>query len=395
MRKTTPVFGRNRKPGYPCAIPLKSHTDLQRKYANINRQPLFLASFCNKFPATGDKALRRLVSQDCVRHQEVAANRPGFGRPQSPLADDRIASSKPSGSAVPESDRRPVTVLFCDMVGFTRLSSELDPEELHTLLERFFTVIDTIVDRFGGTIDKHIGDASMALFGAPVAHGNDVERAVRAALEIYASLPDLKSGDEAPLAAHIGVAVGEVVASSVGSDHHRGYTVTGEAPNVAALLLSRASSGETLVSDAVYHATSHTIAYEPFGSLAEGVQPSNRRLAPDRNAYFDRGRRLWDVLRLHDEVIEGLRRAAAHVRGSPVTIEVDAWGVDYAYLDSGGALMAPMRHMRDPRTDGVYEGTMTIQINTLAQSTPRGTTSRGCRRMRRRSSSRPISSTIF
>ena len=121
--------------------------------------------------------------------------------------------------------------------------------------------------RLGGTIHKHIGDASMALFGAPVAHGNDVERAVRAALEIHASLPDLKSGDEAPLAAHIGVAVGEVVASSVGSDHHRGYTVTGEAPNVAALLLSRASSGETLVSDAVYHATSHTIAYEPFGSL--------------------------------------------------------------------------------------------------------------------------------
>ena len=317
------------------------------------------------------------------------------GRPQSPLADDRIASSKPSGSAVPESDRRPVTVLFCDMVGFTRLSSELDPEELHTLLERFFTVIDTIVDRFGGTIDKHIGDASMALFGAPVAHGNDVERAVRAALEIHASLPDLKSGDEAPLAAHIGVAVGEVVASSVGSDHHRGYTVTGEAPNVAALLLSRASSGETLVSDAVYHATA---TRSPMSPLALWLKGFNRPIdvsAPDRNAYFDRGRRLWDVLRLHDEVIEGLRRAAAHVRGSPVTIGVDAWGVDYAYLDSGGALMAPMRHMRDPRTDGVYEGTMTIQINTLAQSTPRGTTSRGCRRMRRRSSSRPISSTIF
>jgi class 3 adenylate cyclase len=188
----------------------------------------------------------------------------GCGRP---LADDRVAPSKPSGSAVPESDRRPVTVLFCDLVGYTRLSSELDPEEVRTLLERFFSLIDTIVDRFGGTIDKHIGDASMALFGAPVAHGNDVERAVRAALEIHASLPDLKSGEAAPLAAHIGVAVGEVVASSVGSDRHRGYTVTGEAANVAAQLQSRASSGETLVSDAVYQATSHAIAYEPFGSL--------------------------------------------------------------------------------------------------------------------------------
>ena len=71
MRKTTPVFGRNRKPAYPCAIPLKSQTDLQHKYANCNRQTLFLASFCNKFPVTGDKALRRLVSQDCVRHETV------------------------------------------------------------------------------------------------------------------------------------------------------------------------------------------------------------------------------------------------------------------------------------------------------------------------------------
>ena len=90
----------------------------------------------------------------------------------------------------------------------------------------------------------------------------------------------------------------------------------------------------------------------------------------------------WDVLRLHAEVMEALRRVAARIGDAPATVGVDAWGVDYAYLDAGGALMAPMRHMRDPRTDGVYEeihrrlgreelyrrtGAMTIQINTLAQ----------------------------
>jgi rhamnulokinase len=90
----------------------------------------------------------------------------------------------------------------------------------------------------------------------------------------------------------------------------------------------------------------------------------------------------WDVLRPYAEVIEGLQRASPRVGRSAVTIGVDAWGVDYAYLDSGGALMVPMRHMRDPRTDGVYDeihrrlsreelyrrtGAMTIQINTLAQ----------------------------
>jgi class 3 adenylate cyclase len=143
------------------------------------------------------------------------------------LADASAASPAEGRSKPPEGDRRPVTVLFCDLVGYTRLSSELDPEDVHTLLERFFTLVDAIVERFGGTIDKHIGDAAMALFGAPVAHGNDAERAVRAALEIHASLPGLDSGSAIPLAAHIGVATGEVVASSVGSRSHRGYTVTG------------------------------------------------------------------------------------------------------------------------------------------------------------------------
>ena len=105
------------------------------------------------------------------------------------LADAGVAPPAEGRREAPEGDRRPVTVLFCELVGYTRLSSQLDPEEVHTLLERFFTLVDAIVDRFGGTIDKHSGDAAMALFGAPVAHGNDAERAVRAALEIHASLP--------------------------------------------------------------------------------------------------------------------------------------------------------------------------------------------------------------
>jgi len=204
------------------------------------------------------------------------------------LDGDGAAPSERSRREAPEGDRRPVTVLFCDLVGYTRLSSELDPEDVHRLLERFFTLVDAIVDRFGGTIDKHIGDSAMALFGAPVAHGNDAERAVRAALEIHASLPELDSGSASPLAAHIGVATGEVVASSVGSERHRGYTVTGEAANLAARLLSRASSGETLVSDAVYRATGRAIVYEPAGSLTlkgldrpvDAWRPTGTTIAP-------------------------------------------------------------------------------------------------------------------
>jgi len=184
------------------------------------------------------------------------------------LGGERVAAVEAERSVDPEGDRRPVTVLFCDLVGYTRLSSVLDAEDVHALLERFFALVDATVDRFGGTIYKHIGDAAMALFGAPLARGNDAERAVRAALEIQASVPKLASGLPSALAVHIGIATGEVMASSVGSQHHRGYTVTGEAANIAARLLEKAISGETLVSDAVYQATNHVVAYEPLGPLA-------------------------------------------------------------------------------------------------------------------------------
>jgi hypothetical protein len=107
---------------------------------------------------------------------------------------ETIVAMEPARTTDPEGDRRPVTVLFCDLVGYTHLSSVLDPEDVHALLERFFALVDATVDRFGGTIDKHIGDAAMALFGAPLARGNDAERAVRAALEIQTSVPKLASG---------------------------------------------------------------------------------------------------------------------------------------------------------------------------------------------------------
>jgi len=100
----------------------------------------------------------------------------GCGGPlerEAEAAVDRLAEA--------DGDRRPVAIMFCDLVGYTRLSSKLDAEEVRALLEQFFGVVDATVERYGGTIDKHIGDAAMALFGAPRAHGDDALRAVRAA----------------------------------------------------------------------------------------------------------------------------------------------------------------------------------------------------------------------
>jgi class 3 adenylate cyclase len=136
----------------------------------------------------------------------------------------------------PRAERRQVSVLFADLTGYTTLSSRLDPEDVHRILERFFDAADGAVAQYGGSIDKHIGDNVMALFGAPVAHDDDPERAVRAALAIQAGVAELSQELGFDIGVHIGVAAGEVVASSLGSRHHQAYTVTGNAVNLAARL---------------------------------------------------------------------------------------------------------------------------------------------------------------
>ncbi len=164
-----------------------------------------------------------------------------------------------------DGDRRPVAIMFCDLVGYTRLTSKLDPEEVRALLEQFFGVIDATVERYGGTIDKHIGDAAMALFGAPRAHGDDALRAVRAALEIQALIPMKLRVASGPLAVHIALAMGDVVASRVGSERRREYTVIGEAANLAARLLDRAGANEILASEEIWQATARFADYEALG----------------------------------------------------------------------------------------------------------------------------------
>ncbi len=154
-----------------------------------------------------------------------------------------LATSAPSAKrppATPERagpERRQVTILFADLSGFTKLSATLPAEDVHRLIGRFFEVVDDIVLEYGGRIDKHIGDAVMALFGAPVAHGNDPERAVRTALDIHTKLRALSAELEMPLQAHIGIASGQVVASAFDGAGHSVYTVLGESVNLAARLV--------------------------------------------------------------------------------------------------------------------------------------------------------------
>lgn len=164
-----------------------------------------------------------------------------------------------------EAERRQVTVLFADICGYTRLSTEIDAEDVHATLGCFVDRADAIIHDHGGTVDKHVGDSVMAIFGAPVAHSDDSVRAARAALAIHEAMPDISEQVGRQLQVHIGIASGQVVASGVGKDAH--YTVTGESVNLASRLTDAASPGETLMSAAVHNAVDQVVEWEASDTL--------------------------------------------------------------------------------------------------------------------------------
>jgi class 3 adenylate cyclase len=151
----------------------------------------------------------------------------------------------------PAGERRQVTILFADLCGFTAISQSLDPEDVRELVGRYTALVDGIVVGYGGTVDKHIGDAVMALFGAPRAHDDDPVRAARAALDIHEALSRMSGTNARPLQAHVGIANGEVVAGILGRADANDYTVLGDSVNLAARLVAAAGPGQTLLSDGV------------------------------------------------------------------------------------------------------------------------------------------------
>ncbi|WP_061173129.1 adenylate/guanylate cyclase domain-containing protein [Caballeronia pedi] len=207
--------------------------------------------------------LRRLTADDL---KELGIASVGHRRKLlDALAELRHPAATPCEA---KGERRQVAVLFADLCGFTEMSREADPEDVVAVLDRYFEQVDRIVDQHGGHIDKHVGDAIMAVFGAPVAHGNDLERAVRAALAIRDAMPGLSRALARPVFVHIGIAGGEVVASGTGSATHRAYTVTGETVNLASRLTGAAGSGEILISEAVRRALADRLDCVARGELA-------------------------------------------------------------------------------------------------------------------------------
>ena len=198
-----------------------------------------------------------------------AANSPSAkfcGECGSPLT----AEARPAAAAAavvasePVAERRLVSVLFADLVGFTTLSESQDSEEVRALLSRYFETCKRLITLYGGTVEKFIGDAVMAVWGAPTATEDDAERAVRAALDLVAAVSAL--GDElgvSDLRARASVLTGEA-AVTLGSTSEG--MVAGDLVNTASRVQSLASPGHVLVNDATRRATDATVVYENAGT---------------------------------------------------------------------------------------------------------------------------------
>jgi class 3 adenylate cyclase len=180
-----------------------------------------------------------------------------------------------------ESERRMVTVLFADVTGFTALSEKLDLEDVSAVLNDCFSGLISIILKYEGTIDKFIGDGIMAIFGAPLAHENDPERAARCALEMMAQIEQFNRQSTVnlptPLGLHVGLHSGMVIAGNVGSDLRMNYSVIGDTVNLAARLVEMAPRDEIYMSAETYKLISNvTIVDGPASVTFRGKsQPVN------------------------------------------------------------------------------------------------------------------------
>jgi len=182
---------------------------------------------------------------------------------------NECASALLESASVSREQRKTVTVLFCDVTGSTELGERLDPEALRALLARYFERMKAIVERHGGTVEKFIGDAVMAVFGVPVVHEDDALRAVRAAVEMRAAFPEIG------IQGRIGVTTGEVV---TGTEER---LATGDAVNVAARLEQAAQPNEILIAEETLRLTHDAVeveAVEPLVLKGKGAAVAAYRL---------------------------------------------------------------------------------------------------------------------
>jgi class 3 adenylate cyclase len=193
------------------------------------------------------------------------------------------ACGAPLAGAAPTlaEERKIVTILFVDLVGFTARAERLDPEDVRAIQTPYFSRVRTAIESFGGTVEKYIGDAVMAVFGAPVAHGDDPERAVRAALALLDAVQELNATEaDLDLQVRIAVNTGEALVSLSANAAQEGI-VAGDVVNTAARLQTAAPVNGILVGEETHRATRSAIEYEDADPvIAKGKQACGAQSEP-------------------------------------------------------------------------------------------------------------------
>jgi class 3 adenylate cyclase/tetratricopeptide (TPR) repeat protein len=193
--------------------------------------------------------------------------------------------------------------LFCDLVGFTTASDQADPEDVRARIRPYHSGLRTEIQRFGGTVEKFIGDAVMAVFGAPVAHEDDAERAVRAGLRIIEAINDLN--EESPgldLQVRIGINTGEAVVVLLARPDQGEGMVTGDVVNTASRLEGAAPVGAVVVGETTYRITENVFDYQPLEPLV--VKGKNQPI-PVWRALAARARLGTDIPKVHTTPLVG------------------------------------------------------------------------------------------
>jgi len=192
----------------------------------------------------------------------------GVARP----ASNGTAAAR-SDVLLPPEERRVVTVMFADITGSTPLADRLDPEDMRAILTGYFNLMTEQIRKHGGTVEKYIGDAVMAVFGSPIAHEDDPDRAIRAALDMHAALNEFNEQRQAVdpeanrLQMRIGINTGEVAIPDSNSYQRQDFLITGDAVNVAARLQQAATPDTILVGERTYLATREVFDFRPIAPL--------------------------------------------------------------------------------------------------------------------------------
>ncbi|WP_218508220.1 adenylate/guanylate cyclase domain-containing protein [Variovorax sp. dw_308] len=274
-------------------------TALPRQCANCGHALAALAKFCSECGAPTQGAAPAVAAPAVVPSSLVPA--------QPPQQPARNVWAAPDTATA---DRRQAAVLFADITGYTALCASADPEQIQEMLGRFFDAMDGVVESHGGRVLDRAGDAVMAVFGAPVAHGNDAQRALHAALAMHGAAAGVPDCHGVPLRLHIGIAKGEVVAAVISGGGKAKYSVTGDAVNLAARLDALAQAGETLISDALYREVAASVEVEAAGSqVVKG---------------FGAPMELWRVLRLRQARGERMPFVGRHAELGQLVGALDA-----------------------------------------------------------------------